>query len=367
VHVRTIVALLDPIHVVHVVFSLDVGGQERVILDLARGAIARGHRATVLSLSEGGTLRERFAGIPVETVASGTGFHPSTMLRVGARFRRLRPDVVHTHNRTPMIYGALAARALRVRRMIHTKHGASDGGREVGVLSRLYDQYVAVSEDSATIARDRERVPARLVRVIPNGIDVRGYQRDAVARRRVRSELGLSEGACLVGTVGRLVPEKNYGLLIDAMAELLGRDVHLAFAGGGPEADALQAQVPAAKRAFVHWLGIRHDIPALLSAFDVFALSSRTEGLPLAVIEAMAAGLPVACTAVGGLPKVVEAGVTGELVPAGDRAALARCLGELARDPARRERLGEAAQQAADARFSMERVVDDYLALYRLH
>ena len=347
-------------HVVHVVFSLDVGGQERVILDLAKGAVAHGHRATVISLSAGGTLRERFAGIPVETVEKAEGFTPGLALRLAARFRALRPDVVHTHNSSPLIYGGPAARALRVRRLVHTKHGASDGGRAIRYVSRLADHFVAVSEDTARVAREQEHVPAAKLRVIPNGIDIRSYDRDAAARARVRAELGLDDRAILVGSVGRLVPVKNYGLLIDAMAPLLGDHVHLAIAGGGEEAEALRA-----KSDRVHWLGVRHDIPALLSAFDVFAMSSHTEGLPLAVIEAMASSLPIACTAVGGLPRVIDSGVTGELVTPGDAVALRACLDRLVRDPARRAQLGAAARGAAVARFSMDRVVDEYLALYR--
>ncbi len=352
-------------HVVHVVFSLDVGGQERVILDLARGLVARGHTTTVISLSEGGTLRERFAGIAVETIASGEGFDPRTIVRLARRLRELAPDVVHTHNRSPMIYGAPAAKLAGVRRLIHTKHGRSDGGRAVRVLARAYDYYVAVSDDTAKVARDVERVPAAKLRVIDNGIDVRGYVPDAAARGRIRAELKVPPSACLIGTAGRLVPEKNYGLLLAAARDVLASGAaRLAIAGDGPEAAALKAAVDPAVADKISWLGIRHDIPALLSAFDLFALSSATEGLPIAVIEAMAAGLPVLCTAVGGLPKVVRAGETGLLVPAGDRAAYAAALGELVDDPARRSTLGDAGRVDAAARFSLDRVVDDYLALY---
>ena len=352
-------------HVVHVVFSLDVGGQERVILDLCRGLVARGHRATVLSLSEGGTLRERFAGIPVETIASGAGFHPTTIARLARRLRALAPDVVHTHNRSPLIYGAPAARLARVRRLIHTKHGRADGGRAVQALARLYDYYVAVSDDTAQVARDVERVPAKTLRVIDNGIDVRAYLPDAAARGRIRAELKVPPTACLIGSAGRLVPEKNYGLLLAAAREaLLGGAARLAIAGDGPEAAALKAAVDPAVADRISWLGIRHDVPALLQAFDVFALSSATEGLPIAVIEAMAAGLPILCTAVGGLPKVVAAGETGLLVPAGDRVAYAAALDELVADPGRRGTLGDAARVDAATRFSLDRVVDDYLALY---
>ncbi|MCX5747752.1 MAG: glycosyltransferase [Proteobacteria bacterium] len=351
-------------HVVHVVFSLDVGGQERVILDLARGLVERGHRATVISLSEGGTLRPRFEGIPVETIASGTGLSPSTIPRLARRLRELRPDVVHTHNRSPMIYGGPAAKLARVPRLVHTKHGRSDGGRAVMVLSRLYDHYVCVSEDTAVVARTTEHVSAKIVSVIANGIDVRAFIPDAAARGRLRAELKIPPTACLVGTAGRLVPEKNYGLLLEAARGVLGPDVRLVIVGDGPERAALQAAVDPAIVDRVHWLGIRHDIPALLSAFDLFALSSTTEGLPIAVIEAMAAGLPILCTAVGGLPGVIRHGETGLLVPPSDVDAYRAALRELAGDPDRRQALGDAARADVAVRFSLDRVMDDYLRLY---
>lgn len=349
-------------HVVHVVFSLDVGGQERVILDLARGLVARGHRTTVISLSEGGTLRQRFvdAGIPTETVASGKGFDPRTIARLAARLRELAPDVVHTHNRSPMIYGAPAAKLARVPRLVHTKHGRSDGGLAVRALAHLYDAYVAVSDDTAAVARDTEKVPAKLVHVIDNGIDVAQYAPDAGARGRIRAALKVSPQAVLIGSAGRLVPEKNYGLLLAASAPLVASGAAaVAIAGDGPERDALHAAGP-----HVTWLGIRHDIPALLAAFDIFALSSATEGLPIAVIEAMAAGLPIMCTAVGGLPKVIRHGETGLLAPAGDRETYATLLAELVHDAGRRGALGDAARADVARRFSLDRVVDDYLALY---
>lgn len=352
------------LHVVHVVFSLDVGGQERVILDLARGLVDRGHRATVISLSEGGTLRSRFAGIPVETIDAGTGVNPSTIAKLARRFRALKPDVVHTHNRSPMIYAAPAAKLARVPRLVHTKHGRSDGGTAVTVLSRLYHRYVAVSEDTARVAIEKERVPAKLVTVIENGIDTRAFVPDPAARMRVRRELGVPPTACLVGTTGRMVVEKNYGLLIAAAAGVVGKDVRLVLVGDGPERAALERGVEPASAPYVAFLGMRHDIPALLSAFDVFALSSTTEGLPIAVIEAMAAGLPILATAVGGLPKVVTQGETGVLVPSENLGAYRAALHELTSDGDLRSRLGEAARTDAASRFSLDRVMDDYLAIY---
>ena len=339
------------------------------MLDLARGLASRGHRVTVISLAEGGALRGAFAPITVETVARRRdGIDPTLVVRLAARLAALSVDVVHTHNPLALSYGAPAARLARVPRVVHTKHGAnpSERRRTVGarrLLARLCDAFVAVSPETAEVARVLDRVREPRLVTIANGIDVGAFARDPAARARVRAELGVGD-ACLVGTVARLAPEKNHVGLVAAMAPLLGPSVHLAIVGDGPERAAIERAIAPALRPFVHLTGARHDVPALLSAFDLFALSSTTEGLPLAVPEAMAAGLPVVATAVGGLPSVLREGITGLLVPAGDEAALGRALGALIADPARRERLGRAARDDAAARFSLARVVDAYEALY---
>lgn len=357
-------------HVAHVVSSLEIGGQERVMLDLARAMSARGHRVTIVSLAHGGALRHELGAIPVVSVGRRPGLDPKTAVRVYRILRELRADVVHTHNPAALTYAGPAARLAGVRRLVHTKHGANPVSGTVGLLARralarTCDAFVAVSEQTAEVARRIDFVPANLLRVIANGIDVDAYERDEAARARVRAALGIAPEACVIGTVGRLAPEKNQRMLVDAAAPLLGPHTHLVVVGDGPEREALVRAIAPRMRRYVHLTGARSDVPALLSAFDLFALSSTTEGLPLVVPEAMAARLPVVSTAVGGIPGVVRDGETGRLVPAGDRAAMSSALREIVRDVERRRAWGGAAHEDAKARFDLKRVADAYEALYR--
>jgi glycosyltransferase involved in cell wall biosynthesis len=198
---------------------------------------------------------------------------------------------------------------------------------------------------------------------IPNGIRLDRYHPDPEARAQTRVELGLGD-AWVVGTVGRLDDYKNQALLVRAMAPLLSSRVRLVVVGDGPHRAVVEAEV--ARLPDPRWVvmtGRRMDVPRLLPAFDVFALSSKTEGLPLVVPEAMAAGLPVVTTSVGGLPSVIDDGRTGALVPVDER-ALTDALTELASDHEHARQMGRKAREVALARYSADRMVEAYLELY---
>ena len=360
--------------IAHAVWSLNMGGQERFILNLSRDLVARGHEVTVVSMSEGGDLRHHFGDIPVVDVPHPAGrATPRLYVELARAFRAIRPDVVHTHNPGPLIYAAPAARAALVRRVVHTKHGAAAGSTGTALLLarvalRTLSAFVCVSGDTAEVARVREHVPRRLLRVIPNGVPLDQFGGDPGARARIRRELGIPESAVVVGSVGRLVVEKDYPLLVRAMAPLLGEGTRLVLVGEGKDRGdieaAILAHVPAASRPFVRMTGARSDVPDLLAAFDLFVLSSKTEGLPLVVPEAMASRLPVVATAVGGLPGIVPPAV-GRLVPHGDPEALRRAIEELATSPEKRRAMGEAAHAYAHERFSLHRMTADYEQCYR--
>ena len=199
---------------------------------------------------------------------------------------------------------------------------------------------------------------------IANGIRLDRYHPDAEARAAARVELGLGD-AWVVGTVGRLDAYKNQALLVRAMAPLLSSRVRLVIVGDGPSRSEVEAAVAALPEPrWVVMTGRRMDVPRLMPAFDVFALSSQTEGLPLVVPEAMAAGLPVVATAVGGLPTVIDEGQTGLLVPVED-AAYAAALRTLHDDRALAKKMGARAREVALARYDYGRMVDAYLALYQ--
>jgi len=353
--------------IVHVVLSLDVGGQERLILSLSRELAARGHDVRVLSLTPGGALRPQFAGIPTFDVPHPGGTRPSTWAKVARALVGIAADVVHTHNAAPLIYAASAARLAGVRHVVHTKHGSNTYPKGALWLARAgaraVTAFVAVSDETAVTARRDERPAASKLRVVPNGIPLAQFAKDVAAGRRVREELGIAADAVVIGTVGRLVSEKDYPLLVRAAAPLLSSKLRLVLVGEGPTRGEIEAAIPKAAMPFVTLTGLRSDVPRVMSAFDVFCLSSRTEGLPLVVPEAMACGLPVVATRVGGLPGIVPDEV-GRLVDHGDEGALRAELGALAADAALRARLGDAACAYAHRRFSLARMADDYERLY---
>jgi glycosyltransferase involved in cell wall biosynthesis len=349
-----------------------MGGQERVALDLAARQVAEGHRVAAVSLARPpeGPLAAGFraAGAEVVTIARARdGLDPLLVVRLARWMRAHGVDLVHTHNRMALLYGAPSA-WLAGAAAVHSKHGNNPGGGAELVAARLaarcVDAFVAVSDETAEVARRRREVdPARLS-VVPNGIALERFGPDPARGARLREALGAA-GAFVVGTVGRAAPEKNQALLIRAMAPLLGAGTRLVIAGDGPSLPALRELAASAGVApFVHLLGARDDVPDVLRALDVFVLSSSTEGLPLVIPEAMATALPVVATRVGGVPNVVEEGATGHLVPSEDAEALRARIEALRDDPAARRALGARARELALARYSSERMHHDYLAVY---
>jgi glycosyltransferase involved in cell wall biosynthesis len=357
--------------IVHVLSSFGVGGQERVALDLAIGQKARGHRVSVLSLAPppDGAMADEFRdhGIAVDRVPKrGNGLDATLVPRLVRALKHLEAEIVHTHNPLPLIYGAPAARIARAA-AIHTKHGINPGGRGNRLLRRAAAQlthaFVAVSDTTEKQARDQRDAPAKKIHTVANGIRLDRYHPDRDARTETRVELGLGD-AWVVGTVGRLDGFKNQALLVRAMAPLLSSNVRLVIVGDGPARSDVEAEV--AKLPEPKWVvmtGRRMDVPRLMPAFDVFALSSKSEGLPLVVPEAMAVGLPIVTTAVGGLPSVVDEGKTGLLVPV-EELALSAALAKLAAHRELATTMGHAAREAALERYSADRMVDAYLDLY---
>lgn len=360
-------------HVAHVLSSFGMGGQERVAFDLAVSQLRAGWEVTALSLAPppDGPLAAEFraAGVRVERVARPRpGVDPMLVVRLARWLRRHRVDLVHTHNRMALIYGAPAGRLARAA-VVHTKHGKNPaGGTRLlagNLAGRLVDAFVAVSEETAVVARQRREVPEPKLHVIPNGIELGRFHPDPAARERVRRELGIPADARVVGTVGRVAVEKNHALLLRAAAPLLGPGTRLIVAGDGPLLPALTELAGALGVVpFAHLLGVRRDVPDVLNAMDVLAMSSDTEGLPLVVLEAMATGLPVVSTRVGGIPNVLEEGQTGLLVPAGDEAALRDRIARLLSAPPVSRAFGERARTAAVTQYAAERMQREYLTLY---
>jgi glycosyltransferase involved in cell wall biosynthesis len=343
--------------------SFEIGGAEQVALRLAAAQQRAGLQPLLVGLGSGPlTGAAADLGLPSLVLHKEPRFDYLLPLRLAQLLANERADVVHSHNPMALVYAAAAAKLARVP-AVHTKHGeARDIARRMRLLAavgRLVDAFVCVSDSTRSAAEKTREAPASKLSVILNGIDTDRYGRRPAARAAVRHELGIDPSAFLLGTVGRLSAVKNQALMIRAAAPLLGPSCRLLLVGDGPERAALEAL----GGRWVHFTGARSDVPEILAALDAFVLSSDTEGLPLSLLEAMAAELPVVCTDVGGIGAVLDP-TTGWLVPAGDAAALTRAFERLRDEPATREALGAAARARVCERYSLERMHRDYLELY---
>jgi glycosyltransferase involved in cell wall biosynthesis len=363
---------MAPLAICHVLWSVEIGGAERVVLDLARVQSAAGHRVAVVTLSNPhGALSGELRGV-VHTLDSvpkrARGVDPTLPLRLARWFRAHGTQVVHTHNELPLIYGAPAGKIARVA-VVHTKHGIVPVTRGAHWLRRAAagaaDVFVAVSAATADTARAQRECTAGKLRVVINGTDLSRFPAPDGARETIRRELGIPVDARVLITIGRLVKEKNHALLLRAAAPLLRDDRRLILVGDGALRDDLRARVQHLDGGrYVHLTGARRDVPALLAAADAFVLSSDSEGLPIGLIEAWAAGLPVISTAVGGIAAAVRTDETGLLVPPGDEGALAAALRRVLDGDAAFEHMARRGRAHALDTYSAERMADAYNSLY---
>ena len=358
----------------HVVADLEVGGLQRVVEMLCSLSDRTRFSPQVICLNRIGDIGDAVvrAGVSVELL-SGPKDEPDRLapIRLARVLRRERPAIVHTHNTQAMLEGVLAARLARVKRVIHTDHGRLYPDRRSYVLaerlmSHLTDAVVGVSERTRDQLRTHQRIADRRLHVIPNGVDASEYEvkRDP---QRLRSELGLSPTAPVIGIAARLVIEKGLTYLLKAMPLLLREypSICAVVAGEGKLEHSLRAEADSLGiSSNVRFVGLRNDIPALTQMLDVYVLPSISEGLPMALLEAMAAARPIVATAVGGIPEAVTHGETGILVPPADPSAFASAVIELLRNPAKMRSLGAAGRARFLERYHARAMVRAYEDLY---
>jgi glycosyltransferase involved in cell wall biosynthesis len=357
-----------PLRIAMILESDGPGGAEHMLLLLAETLRGRGHHVLPVGPAMGcGWLAGEFRARGFEPAV----FHlrraidPGCAIGLARLFTDQRIDVAHSHEFSMAVYGAAAARISGVPHVI-TMHGGMGFGerrrRRVALRWAFAssNRVIAVSDVTRRDLRRVLRSDATSIDVVPNGV------RDRTGNgARVRRQLGLGERDRLVLAVGSLYPVKGYDVLIEALGNLAADPGwRLAIAGQGAEEDRLRDL--ATERGIggrIHLLGYRTDIPDLLAAADLYVMPSRSEGLPLALLEAMFAGRPVVASAVGGIPDAL--GTTGLLVPPGDPAALAGALRALLADGPRRLDLGAAAAARAAARFGVDAMADAYEERYR--
>lgn len=359
--------------IAHVVNSLAIGGLENGVVNLVNASGGRFRHAIVCMTSDG-PLRHRLrSDVEVVTLGKRPGQDPWAFLRLVRVLRRMEPLIVHSRN-WPAFDAVPAARVARVPLVVHGEHGREavdpDGrntrrNRIRRALAPFVSQFVCVSDDLRRWLIEDVRLLPSKVQTIHNGVNLARFGHAGQVESRMK--LALPAHVPIIGTVGRLDPVKNQAGLIRAFATV--RATHpeavLVIAGDGPCRSALQQAATALGQADrVRFLGSQDDIPTVMSALDVFALPSLGEGISNTLLEAMATGLPVIATRVGGNPELVDDGVSGVLVPREDHEALAAAIATYVRDPALRGRHGLVSRQRATAHFSLDRMVQAYSDLY---
>lgn len=368
-------------HVVHGVLSLEPGGIERLVVDLVREGRDRGQQVSVVCLERRGKLAAvaEELGAEVHCLEKPYGRSPQTVVKASELLAGLKPDLIHTHQIGALWHLGRAARQLDIP-VLHTEHSdhvtQSRGWfQKLKMRFRwrraapLAGRFCCVSEDVARSVRRFGTVPRSKVDVVLNGIDLSVFDGPS-AGPEVRLAMGIPPGALVIGTVGRLAEVKRHDLLIEAFAALCHQpryaNVWLLIVGDGPERPRLESlahQLGAAEQTV--FAGYQQRPEMFLRAMDVFALTSRHEGLPLALLEAWGAGLAVVSSAVGAIPQTVIHGVSGMLFPSGNVQSLTETLEMLLDAPWIVSQLGRRGQERVRQRYSLARMADEYEARYR--
>jgi glycosyltransferase involved in cell wall biosynthesis len=358
------------LHIVHVMLSLDVGGLERNVLNQVRQGPRLGQRITIICLERPGTMAEqvRSAGAKVICLDKKPGIRLGLIRRLAAVFEELAADVVHTHQIATLFYSGPAAKLAGVRLVVHTEHGKEKYAqrfqtRMLGrIAGRFTSTFYCLTEDMAASVRANRIVPDRKIRVIFNGIDTSQYGQPCDAQA-VRQSLGIPANAKVIGTVGRLTEVKRQDVLIRGFARAKAQvpALHLLLVGDGPlrqELEDLAKTLGVAES--VHFAGYQPTSAPFLAVMNIFAMTSRSEGMPQAGIEACVTGLPMVASRIGGLPELVSDGETGLLFPVADDAALGAAIVQLLSEPEKSQRMGETAKRRAIARFDIARMAAEY-------
>jgi len=359
------------LRIAHLIESDGPGGAERVVVGLATALQAAGSENVVFLPADGeGWLARELegSGVAIEYFTIDRPVSPACARGLVRAFRRHRFDVAHSHEFSMAIYGAWASWRTGVPHVITMHGGRYYNGRlrrrlAMRAAIAASDHVVAVSDALADAIAEDLGVRRSKVEMLSNG--VRHTEPAAVT---LRQELRLTPDDRLIVAVGNLYPVKGHIHAIDALARLAGRhpSVHLAISGRGELEGALLARArDHGLESRVHLLGLRSDVPAVLAAADLFVLPSLSEGLPLALLEAMFAGCPIVASDVGQVRVALANGTAGILVEPGNPAALAAGLDRLLSDPSEARRLGGIAALHAAGEYDLSRMVQRYAGVYR--
>lgn len=365
---------MNGIRVLQLIDGLKIGGAEVLLRDLVHGLRDADFRVSV-GFSSSGPIQEsiRDMGISLTRLPRLTRVDPMLFSGMCQLIRRERPQIVHTHLFKSDFHGRLAARLCKVPVIVSTAHNIDAWARRLplgyiyGLTTRLADQIIAVSDEVRDFQIRYTNTPPAKIATIHNGVDVSAFENQIENGKAVRKELGLSESAPVIGIVGRLERQKDHNTFLEAAVRIKRSlpEARFLIVGDG----SLRGELLSHARALdllpaALFCGIRKDIPAVLAALDVLVFSSRWEGLPVTLLEGMAAGLPVVSTAVGGVPGVVIENETALLVSPGSPEALAKASLAVLQDKALAGKLGAAGRQRVFEKYSIQSMISCTIDLY---
>ena len=367
---------MQKIRILHIVHSLNIGGLERVVINLAKGLLEKGHQPVICCLSEKGRLSEQAenSGVPVFALAKKDGIDPRIPFQLRSVIKAGVFDLIHTHNEAGLIYGALSALMAGQRKIVHTEHGKEAEYQDdkrlqqiEGFLLRRVRDVVLVSSQLREIMPAVRRLDQNRVHTIVNGIDADVY---SIHRHRARMKiaLGLKPDGFVIGHIARMIPLKNQQFLLSVFEELRKEfeGIQLVLVGDGPSRRELEERcIRAGMEQDVLFIGSRTDIPEVLSVMDLFLLTSTTEGISVTVLEAMAAGIPVIASRVGGNPEVIEDGKNGFLLELDGVQNWVAKAGELIVSPEERARISFNGKHSVRRNFSVKAMTESYERIYQ--
>lgn len=372
---------MTPPLVAHIIYRLGVGGMENGLVNLINAMPRERYRHVIICLESYSDFKQRLRRDDVEVIALNkrAGNDLGLYWRLYKTLRRLRPAIVHTRNLAALEMQGIACLA-RIGARVHGEHGRDmvdlhGLNRKYNALRKLMrlcvHRYIAVSRDLAGwLERTVEVKPTRISQIY-NGVNSERFH----PRRDARASIGrpnfLAEDAFVVGSVGRMAEVKDYPTLVEAFLAAretdaeLARRLRLVIVGDGPARMQCLHMLETAGASDAAWLpGERNDIPDIVRALDLFVLPSLGEGIANTILEAMASGLPVVATRVGGNPELVDESATGFLVPCSDVPAMRDAIVRYARDTTLARAHGHAARQKIESFFSMDAMVHGYLGVY---
>ena len=363
------------IKVMHIIHALEPGGLEKGVVNITNHLNSKGFEISICCLENSGAFEKRLNhGTKVFVMNKQPGIDYLLPLRLARLFRREKTMIVHTHELGTYLYGTVGAKLALRPRIIHGEHGGllqSSESRKKYLIVRRCLSYV--TDVIHTMSADLKHALAHMTRINPgkivtilNGVESEKFGRTSSSRSRVM--LGIEPEVFVIGTVGRLSPVKNFELLIRIIPKLNHIGIHpkVLFVGDGPSRSNLESLIKkCCLEEQIIFLGNRSDVPELLSAMDIFVLPSLSEGLSNSILEAMATGIPVIASDVGGNSELVVHNETGFLFPPGDGNALSQRIAELAGNPEKRYKMGISGRRRIEESFTLEKMIQNYEQLYR--